>query len=82
MTNYVFNAFSGKVVDDPDYSTRNGTQVIQYQLNEGVNQRWSFVPLANGNDLIVNSSSSKVVDKPISRPTPLRSIQYQLITAA
>ena len=33
VTDYVVNASSGKVLDDPDFSTSNGTQIQQYQLN-------------------------------------------------
>jgi hypothetical protein len=61
---YIVNAYSGKVLDDPAFSTSNGTPIQQYQLNGLVNQRWDFVPLAGGNDLIVNKYSGKVLDDP------------------
>ncbi len=61
---YFINAYSGKVLDDPAFSTANGTQIDQYQLNGGTNQRWDLVPLADGNDLIVNAYSGKVLDDP------------------
>ena len=78
VTYYVDNAYSGKVLDDPGFSTANGTVIQQYQLNGGTNQRWVFVPLADGNDLIVNAYSGKVLDDPAfstSNGTPI--IQYQ-----
>ena len=34
----------GKVLDDPAFSTSNGTIVQRYQLNGGANQQWSFSP--------------------------------------
>ena len=79
MTDYVVNASSGKVLDDPDFSTSNGTQIQQYQLDLGSNQQWVFIPLANGKDLIVNASSGKVLDDPnSSNSNGTTVIQYQL----
>ena len=60
----VVNASSCHVLDDPNSSTSNGTKIIQYQLNGGANQKWTFVPLADGNDLIVNASSGMVLGDP------------------
>ena len=76
---YIVNASSGKVLDDPAFSTSNGTLIQQYQLNGGANQRWVFVPLADGNDLVVNAYSGKVLDDPsfsTSNGTLIQ--QYQL----
>ena len=79
VTNYVVNASSGKVLDDPDSSTSNGTPIQQYQLNLGSNQQWAFIPLADGDDLIVNASSGKVLDDPNSSTSNGTTvIQYQL----
>jgi hypothetical protein len=61
---YVINTFSGKVLDDPGFSTRNGVQMDQWQLNGGANQRWNFVGLSNGNYAIVNAYSGKVLGDP------------------
>jgi hypothetical protein len=61
---YLINAFSGKVLDDPGFSTSNGVQMDQWQLNGGANQRWNFVGLSNGNYAIVNASSGKVLGDP------------------
>jgi hypothetical protein len=41
---YVINTFSGKVLDDPDFSTSNGIQMDQWQRNGGLNQQWFLVP--------------------------------------
>ena len=38
---YVLKA-GGLCLDDPAYSTRNGTQLIVYRCNAGANQRWSL----------------------------------------
>jgi hypothetical protein len=35
-----------------------------WQLNNGANQTWDFVPLANGSDVIVNLASGLVLDDP------------------
>ena len=79
VTDYVVNASSGKVLDDPDFATSNGAVIQQYQPNGGANQRWVFVPLADGNDLIVNASSGDVLDDPdFSTSNGTRIIQYQL----
>jgi hypothetical protein len=79
VTYYVDNAASGKVLDDPNFSTSNGTGIIQFQLNGGGNQQWVFLPLANGNDLIVNASSGNVLDDPNSSTSNgTQVIQFQL----
>ena len=62
MTNYVVNAYSGKVLDDTNFSTSNGNQIQQWQAAGGTNQQWTFISLADGNDLIVNAYSGKVLD--------------------
>ena len=40
---YIVNAASGKVLDDPNFSTSNGTPMIQFQLNGGLNQQWKLL---------------------------------------
>jgi hypothetical protein len=62
------NAASGKVLDDPAYSVDNGTGIIQYDLNLGLNQQWNFLLLNNGNYEIQNGWSGKVLDDPNSSP--------------
>ena len=78
MTDYVVTASSGKVLDDPSFSTSNGTLIQQYQLNGGATSG-GFRPLADGNDLIVNAYSGEVLDDPsfsTSNGTLIQ--QYQL----
>jgi hypothetical protein len=41
----IVNASSGMVLDDPGFSTSNGTQIIQYQFNLGANQQWELSPM-------------------------------------
>ncbi len=67
------------MLDDPDFSTSNGAVIQQYQPNGGANQRWVFVPLADGNDLIVNAYSGDALDDPdFSTNNGTKIIQYQL----
>jgi len=61
---YIANASSGKVLDNPAFSTSNGAVIQQYQLNGGLNQQWQIDSLGNGNYAIVNASSGKVLDDP------------------
>ena len=65
MTYYVATADSdgAMVLDDPN-SSYNPTTPVQSYYNGGANQQWTFVPLANGNDLIVNVGSGLVLDDP------------------
>jgi hypothetical protein len=41
---YVLKA-GGLCLDDPAFSSRNGTQLIVYRCNGGANQRWSLAPM-------------------------------------
>src|SRR5262249_38574059 len=61
---YIVNASSGKVLDDPNFSTSNNAVIEQFQLNGGANQRWNLVRLANGNVEVFNAFSGKVLDDP------------------
>ena len=80
MTYFVHNAYSGDVLEDPESSTANGEVMEQNSLVPGgVNELWLFVPLADGNDLIVNQASGLVLGDPgysYSNGTPI--IQWQL----
>jgi len=51
------NGNSGMVVDDPGFSPNEGTTLIQWPLDNGANQHWSFVPLAGGAYNIINAYS-------------------------
>jgi hypothetical protein len=58
--NYVTNLASGLTLDDPG-GTSNVTNIDQYQLTGGYDQRWLFVQTADGYDLIVNQASGMVL---------------------
>ncbi len=36
------NPASGKCLDDPNFNTANGTQLILFTCNGGANQRWTL----------------------------------------
>ena len=44
----IVNQASGLVLGDPGYSTSNGTGIIQWQLNAGMNEQWQLDQLGNG----------------------------------
>ena len=46
----------------PGSSTSNHEFIQQYYFNAGANQLWTFVPLSNGNYVIVNAASGLVMD--------------------
>ena len=74
----IVNASSGKVLDDPNFSTSNGTTLIQYQLNGGTNQQWNLVAQTDGNWELKNASSGKVLADPNSSTANGTAIQqYQ-----
>ena len=60
----VFEVLRGKVLDDPNSSTANGTPVIQYALHGGLNQQWGIAPFANGNYEMYNPVSGKALEDP------------------
>ena len=63
VDDYVVNAYSGDVLDDPNSSTSKGTTMDQWPINYGTNQHWTFVPLADGNYEIVNKASGLVLNE-------------------
>jgi hypothetical protein len=67
---YIVNAASGKVLDDPAFSTSEGTTIDQYQLNGGANQQWDVDYLSDGNVEIVNAASNQVLDDPDFSTSP------------
>ena len=76
---YIVNAASGKVLDDPNFSTSNRAPIQQFQLNGGANQRWNLVRLKNGDFEVVNAFSGKVLDDPnFSTSNGTQIIQFQL----
>jgi hypothetical protein len=48
------NAFSGWVLDDPNWSIKSGTQVIQWAPNGGTNQKWVITSNGDGLYMIMN----------------------------
>src|SRR5262249_53348220 len=66
-TYYVFNTFAGFL--DSGGSTSDGTGVVTDAPNSGIYQQWTFVPLIDGHDLIVNAGSGLVLDDPPSFST-------------
>jgi|GEM_PF-6550027 len=58
------NVGSTACMDDPNASTSTGTQLIQWSCNGGVNQNWTFTPVAGtaASYTIANGSSNLCVD--------------------
>lgn len=48
---------SGMAVDDPGFSTSAGTQMEQYTVNNGSNQKWAVTNLGNNVVRLVNQTS-------------------------
>ena len=75
------NVSSNLVLDDPNSSTSNGTQVIQFQPKGGLNQEWVEVAAGSGpaaTYTVQNSSSHLVLDDPNSSTSNnTKIIQYQ-----
>jgi hypothetical protein len=66
-TYYVANPSGGFL--DSQGSNSEGTGVITTSNNDGVYEQWTFVPLIDGHDLIVNVGSGLVLDDPPSFST-------------
>ena len=72
------NASSGLVLGDPGFSTTNGTGIIQWQWNGGLNEQWAFQGVGNGNFAIVNAASGLVLGDPgFSTSNGTQMIQWQ-----
>jgi hypothetical protein len=79
LSAYFVNAYSGKVLDDPGFSTSNQTRIQQYQFNGGTNQQWDVIPLSNGKYEIANKYSGKALEDPgfsTSNQTPIQQNQW------
>jgi len=96
-TYIVTNQFSGLVLDDPNFASAPGTQVIQWALNNGQNQKWRFAVDSSGvytiqnvyNGLMLTDAAGNLVMQPMtSDPTqrwtiaPAGSGSYTLINKA
>jgi len=79
-TYIITNQYSKLVLDDPNFASAPGTQVIQWAENGGQNQKWRFTIDPNGyytvqnvyNGLVLTDSSGNLVLQPASSdPTQL-----------
>ncbi len=52
------------VIDDPGFNQTSGTQIIQWPLNGGINQKWFFTNNGNGYYTIRNASSGLYLADP------------------
>ena len=53
---------SGKCLDVARAGVGNGAQVVQWDCNEGDNQKWQFTPVGNGDYKIIARHSGKSLD--------------------
>ncbi len=53
---------SGKCLDVARAAVGNGAQVVQWDCNEGDNQKWQFTPVGNGDYKIIAKHSGKSLD--------------------
>ena len=68
-THYVFNKYSGLVLDDPGFSTQKGTDMDQWGYNGGANQQWTFRENSDGSYTITNGASGMVLEDYASATT-------------
>ncbi len=60
----ITNQMSTLVLDDPGFNASPGTQIIQWSLNGGSNQKWSFTANGSGYYTIRNGSSGLYLAEP------------------
>ncbi|MEY9847386.1 hypothetical protein ABH940_004478 [Streptacidiphilus sp. BW17] len=60
----------GKALDDPNHSTKAGTQLITWTANGGANQSWQFTQQPDGSYQIVNAQSGLCMDDNGGATTP------------
>ena len=53
---------SGLVMDDPNFSTIEGTNIIVYNNVGSINQKWAFTPTGGGYYSIINQKSNLAID--------------------
>jgi len=58
----IVNANSGMLLEDPGYSTSNGTDMDQWTGNGGSNQQWAVTSLGSGKYEIVNAYSGLALE--------------------
>jgi len=61
--NYIITSVhSGQALDDPAFSTANGTLMQQYPVNDGTNQQWTVHNIANNVITLTNVASGQALD--------------------
>jgi hypothetical protein len=63
-THAVINKYSRLALDDPGFSTGNGTNIDQWGYNGGSNQKWTFTQNSDGSYTIINQNSGKALEDP------------------
>lgn len=61
---FVYNKYSGLVLDDPASATTNGAIMDQWGYNGGANQKWTFSKNSDGTYTITNETSNMVLEDP------------------
>ncbi len=62
-THYLFNKYSGRVLENPNSSTANGTLMQQWGYTGAANQQWTFTRNSDdGSYTIKNVASGRVLD--------------------
>ncbi len=61
-TYVVVDSNSGKALDDPGFSLKNGTVMEIYTVNNGPNQKWTVNNLGNNVITLTNGSSGQLLD--------------------
>ncbi len=56
------NRYSGMVIDDPGFSTKQSTVMVQWPVNGGSNQKWILTNLGNNVVSLVNASSGQSLE--------------------
>jgi hypothetical protein len=63
--NFVSNMAGGMQLDEPAGTTANNATLVRQEHRTGLaNQEWIFIPLADGNQMIVNAASGLALDDP------------------
>ena len=61
-TYVIVSAFSGTAIDDPSSSTKEGTGLQIYTVNNGKNQQWTVTNLGNNVITLTNVASGMLMD--------------------
>ena len=63
-THAIINKFSRLALDDPGFSTANGTDMDQWGYNGGANQKWTISQNSDGTYTILNEYSGLALEDP------------------